>query len=227
MRRLAVIVLLVAPVVLAAAFVADRVSQERTEERVLAAAAEEVQLSGAELEIFGFPFLTQVLANQLAEVRGTAESVAVDGMVLTDVRVTARGVTAREPHRAETVEVNATVPVETLHDELAGAAGTLGGAFDLRSNGSDLVLGIEVAGVELGVVLAPAVVDGAIGLEVEDVVVGDVTVLPDGVREALSAAVSELRLTVPDLPDGLEPTVVEVLPDGVRVRLEGEDVELD
>jgi len=226
MRRTATVILVVLVLLAAGGAVADRVVVDRTEQRLLAEARTHVDLAdGSDVVIEGFPFLTQVVAGRLAEVRGHAPALVMDGVELRNVRVAARGVQPEEPYRAETVEINVVLPAETLRSRVAAEVDVPGDALRLDVAEGSLQLGVEVAGREVTALLEPVVVDGAIGVRLGEVMVGDAGV-PDRVVRTLGDLLTDVRLEVPGLPAGLVPTRVAVEDDGLHVRLEGTGVEL-
>lgn len=226
MRRVATVVLVLLVVLAVGGTVVDRFLVARTEDRLLAKAREWADLAeGSAVEIDGFPFLTQVAAGRLSEVRGTAPALVVEGLELEDVRVAVRGVAPEDPYPAEAVEINAVIPVGTLRTAVSGAADLPGDLLRLDVVDGSLQLGIEVAGLEVAVLLEPAVVDGAIGVRLGEVLVGDAD-LPGPAVGALDDLLDDVRLQIPGLPEGLVPTRVAVEGEGLAVRLEGSDVEL-
>ncbi|MBD8062122.1 LmeA family phospholipid-binding protein [Oceanitalea stevensii] len=226
MRRLASVVLVLLVVLAVAGTVVDRVAVARTEDRLLAEAREELTLAqDAEVEIDGFPFLTQVLAGRLSEVRGTASTLVLEDFELHDVRVALRGVAPEEPYPAETVEINAEIPAATLQVALAGAVDLPGDPLRVDVANGLVQLGVEVAGLELAVVLEPVLVDGAIGVELGEVSVGGGTV-PRELVGVVEDLLGDVRVEIPGLPEGLVPTRLAVGRDAVELRLQGSDVEL-
>ncbi len=226
MRRLATLVLVLLVLLAVGGTVADRLLVARAEERLLTLAREQVELADdAEGVIDGFPFLTQVLAERLAEVRGTTSVLVADGRELRDARVTARGVSPEEPYRAETVEINVTLPAATLEAGMNGSGYVPGNPVRLETAEDVLQLSVSVAGFELSVLLEPVLRGEEIGLEVREVMTGT-TSLPQDVTARLNEGVEQLRVPLPDLPEGLAPTRIAVESDGLHVRLEGADIEL-
>lgn len=226
MRRLASVVLVLLVVLAVAGTVVDRVAVARTEDQLLAEARQQLEIAqDAEIEIDGFPFLTQVVAGRLAEVRGTTSTLLLEGFELHDVRVALRGVAPEEPYPAETVEINAEVPAATLQSALAGAVDVPGDPLRVDVADGLVQLGVEVAGLDLAVVLDPVLVDGAIALELGEVSVGGGTV-PRRFVSVVEDLLGDVRVEVPGLPEGLVPTRLEVGRDAVELRLEGSDVEL-
>ncbi|PYF99050.1 Protein of unknown function [Georgenia satyanarayanai] len=226
MRRLASVVLVLLVVLAVVGTVVDRVAVARTEDRLLAEAREQLELApDADVEIDGFPFLTQVVAGRLAEVRGTTPTLLLEGFELHDVRVALRGVAPEAPYPAETVEINAEVPAATLQSALRDAADLPGDPLRVDVADGLVQLGVEVAGLDLAVVLDPVLVDGAIGLELGEVSVGGGSV-PQDLVDVVGGLLGDVRIDIPGLPEGLVPTRLEVGRDAVELRLQGSDVEL-
>lgn len=227
MRRLATLTLVLLVVLGVVGVVADRVVHARAESQVLGAVSEHVALApGADIEIDGFPFLTQVRAGRLAEVRGSAPEIALDGVVLTAVRAAARGVSPEAPYLAETVELNADVPLRTLRSILARELPLLDGAVEVDVVDERLRLTTRIGGFDLAVGLEPTLRDGRIGFAVDEVLADDDVVLGGRLLAPLNDALAGLSLDIPALPEGLAPTRLDVVDDGLRLRLEGTDVAL-
>ena len=225
MRRVATVILVLLVVLGIGFVVADRYVVARTEDRLLAEAREWADLAqGSAIEIDGFPFLTQVAAGRLAEVRGTAPGLVVEGRELQDVRVAVRGVAPEEPYPAETVEINAGIPVSTVQSVLADELPVQTAPRVAVVDGL-LTLSAEVLDIEFSMSVDPVIADGAIALRLGAVQVGDAN-LPGEVVDLLGEGLSEVRLEIPGLPEGLQPTRLAVDEEGLQVRLEGTDVEL-
>ena len=226
MRRLATLVLVLAVLLGAGAVVVDRWMVSRVEEDLLARAGEHMELAPqSEVTVDGFPFLTQVLAGRLAEVRGTAPSLTVEGFTLEDVRVAGRGIAPSEPYPAENLEINAEVPIGTLRTAVAGAVDVPGADLGLDIIDGRVRLSLLVAGVELVVGLEPTVVEDEVALRLGEVLLGE-SEAPGWLVDGLDDLLSDVRLEIPGLPDGLRPTRLAVTDDALQVRLEGTDVEL-
>ncbi|WP_413451804.1 DUF2993 domain-containing protein [Georgenia phoenicis] len=224
MRRLATVLLVLLVVLAVGGTVVDRVLVARTEDQLLAEARGRLDLAqDADVEIDGFPFLTQVVSGRLSEVRATSSTLVLEGFELTDVRVALRGVAPEEPYPAEAVEINAEIPGAALQQALGNSLDLPGATLEV-ANGL-LQLGAEVGGLELAVLLEPVLVDGAIGVELGEISVGDASV-PRPLVSAVEELVADVRVEVPGLPEGLAPTRLEVGEDAVELRLEGRDVEL-
>ena len=221
MKALLVVLLLLVGL----AVVADRVALGVAEDRVATELVEKGGLQGSpEVEIAGFPFLTQAIggtyddvrisltAEQLGQPEGTRADIALHGVEVPLSSVLSGSV--------------AEVPVERID----GTA-TLSYALISAQIGSDTELSREGDGlritrtVELLGQQVPLTATGDVTLEGSDLVVD--------VQEAAGAGVDvpsflvdraadllDLRYTVPPLPFGLELTGVRPAEDGVVVDVE-------
>lgn len=226
MRRLATLVLVLAVLLGAGAVVVDRWLVSRVEDDLLARAGEHMELAPqSEVTVDGFPFLTQVLAGRLAEVRGSAPSLTVEGFTLEDVRVAAREVQPSEPYAAQTVEINAEVPLGTLRTAMDQAIDVPGAEVGLDITDGLLRLALTVGGVELAVGMEPTIAGDEVALRLGEILVGE-SQAPDWLVDGLEELLSDVRLDIPGLPEGLVPTRLAMTEDALQVRLEGADVEL-
>jgi hypothetical protein len=219
---------LVLVVLLGLALLADRVAVGVAEDRVASEIAAEAGLAGTpEVDITGFPFLTQALAgryddvrislsaDQLGQPEGTRADVALHG-VWVPLSSVLSGSVQQVP--VDRVEGRATLSYELL-------SGQLGGDTTLRREGDGLRI---TKTVELLGQAIPLTAAGTVSLDGNDLVVDvenatgagvDVPrMLVDRVADLL-----DLRYAVPGLPFGLRLTGVTPADDGVVVRLEATD----
>ncbi len=210
------------------ALLADRVAVGLAEDRVGQELAAQGGLRGApEVDITGFPFLTQALAgryddvrislsaDQLGQPEGTRADVALHG-----VRVPLASVLSGSVQQVpvDRVEGTATLSYELL-------SGQLGGDTTLRRDGDGLRI---TKTVELLGQAIPLTAAGTVSLDGNDLVVDvenatgagvDVPrILVDRVADLL-----DLRYAVPALPFGLRLSGVTPADDGVVVRVEATD----
>ena len=227
MKALLVVVLLL----LGLAFAADRVAAGVAEDRVAEVVVEKAGLAGTpDVEIGGFPFLTQAVGGRYDEVR---------------ISMTADELGQPEGTEAEVVLHGVQVPlsdvlsgsVETVPVERVDGTATL--AYDLLSAqlGGDTTLSREGDGlritktVELLGQTIPLTVAGTVSLD-GDVLVVDVEeaegagVEVPGFLVDQAADLLDLRYTVPALPFGLQLTSVVPADDGVDVTVEATDTVL-
>jgi hypothetical protein len=227
MRGFLVVVLLLAGL----ALLADRVAVGIAEDRVADQLAGKGGLVGTpDVDISGFPFLTQVVSGRYEDVR-----VALDAEELGQPQGTRADVSLRGVHVPLSTVLSGSVqdvPVERIDGTATLAyallAAELGGDATLTQEGNGLRIDrtVQVAGLTLPVTAA-----GTMILEGDQVVIDVENAAGAGVQvpDFLAGRVSDLldlRYTVPQLPFGLRLTGVAPGPDGVEVRVEGDDAVL-
>lgn len=215
---LAVLVLVGGPLL------ADRVLHGLTEDAAADAVRVRLDAGAMNVDIEGFPFLTQLARGTLDDVRLQAPDATLHGLALTDLDVRATGVEIHEPRGAEHATVTATLPASTLQSLLRERTGW---DLTLSIDGSSLVAGGDLAGVpaSVHVDVAPAGPDGLTATITEATLGGfsiDAGLLPDG----LGTRLTEFGLAE-RLPAGTSITAATVRPDGLHVTFELTDVTLD
>jgi hypothetical protein len=226
-RALVVVVLLLVGLVV----LADRVGVGIAEDRVAAVIADRGGLAGEpDVEIGGFPFLTQALGGRYEDVRislSAADLAQPDG---TRADVTLRGVSVPlsdvlsgsvQEVPVDRVDGTATLAYPLLAEQL-------GPGTTLRREGDRLRVErtVEVAGVTV-----PLTAVGTVGLDGGDLVVdvdeatGAGVEVPGFVLDR-AADLLDLRYPVPELPFGLQLTGVTPGEDGVEVGVEATDTVL-
>jgi hypothetical protein len=227
MKALIVVLL----VLVGLAVVADRVALGASERTVAERLAEAGNLPGSpEVDIRGFPFLTQAVAgryddvrisltaDQLGQPEGTRADVALHG-----VHVPLSDLISGSVQEVPVDRIDGTA---TLSYELLSAQ--LGGDTTLRPEGDGLRITktVEILGHTL-----PLTAVGTVTLDGDELVVDVEKASGAGVDVPgfLVDRVSDLldvRYRVPELPFGLQLTSVRPAADGVAVRVEAEDAVL-
>lgn len=227
MKALGVLLVLLLGVLL----LVDRVAVAFAEDRVAEQAAEQGGLEGApEIEIAGFPFLSQAVAGRYDDVRvaltaaelgqpeGTRADLALHG-VQVPLSAAISGSVREVP--IDRIDGTATLSYELLSAQLPGDT-----TLAPEGDGLRITRTVEVLGEELPLTAAGTVsIEGSeLVLDVEQATGVGVDV-PD---ELLAQAVDllDLRYTVPALPFGLELTSVTPADDGVELGLEATDTVL-
>jgi len=210
---------------------ADRVAHGMAEDRVAAELVEKGGLQGSpEVEIAGFPFLTQALGGRYDDVRisATAEELGQPGGTRADIALHGVEVPLSSVLSGSVGEV----PVEridgtaTLSYELL--AGQLGGDTTLRREGNGLRI---TKSVELLGQTIPLTATGTVTLDGNELVVdvanatGAGVDIPDLLVDRV-ADLLDLRYAVPALPFGLILTSVTPADEGVDVTVEATDTVL-
>ena len=227
MRALLVVLLLLAGLTL----LADRVAVGLAEDRVAVQLAGKGGLVGTpEVDITGFPFLTQVVGGRYEDVRialdadelgqpaGTRADVSLRG-VQVPLRTVLSGSVQEVP--VDRIDGTATLAYELLAAELGSDA-----TVAKEGDGLRITRTVEVLGRTLPVTAAGTVtLDGdQLVVDVEEAAGAGVDI-PDFLVDRVSDLL-DLRYTVPELPFGLQLTSVGPGADGVVVRVEAADTVL-
>jgi LmeA-like phospholipid-binding len=218
--------LLVVLLVLAALFVvADRVGAAVAEDQVADRIAEQAGLPGPpEVDITGFPFLTQAVSGTYDEVRiqltaadlGQPEGTDAD-VALRGVQVPLSDVVAGSVQQVpvDRIDGTATLSYDLLSSQLEGDT-----TLERDGDGLRITRTVELLGQQV-----PLTASGNVTLDGSDLVVdveeatGAGVDLPEAVVGRASDLL-DLRYTIPPLPLGLQLTAVRPAEDGVVVDLE-------
>ncbi|MGY1680778.1 LmeA family phospholipid-binding protein [Geodermatophilus sp. SYSU D01176] len=227
MRALLVVLLLLGGLV----FAADRVGEEIAEDQVARVVAQRGGLAGApDLEIGGFPFLTQAVGGRYEDVRVSLTGADLGQPEGTGVDVSLRGVeVALSDVLSGSVQQ---VPVERVDGtatlSYALLAAQLGPGTTVTRDGAGLRVQrtVEVAGVSVPLAATGTVsLDGdTVLVDVEDASGAGVDV-PDFLVDRVSDAL-DVRYVIPSLPFGLQVTGVTPADDGLRVAVGATDTVL-
>ncbi len=224
-------VLVLLGVVLGVLVVVDRVGVGIAEDRVAEQLADRGQLAGTpDVEITGFPFLTQAVSGRYSDVRihltaeelgqpaGTRADVSLQG-VHVPLSDALSGSVQQIP--VDRVDGTATLSYSLLADQLGGDT-----ALTQDGDGIRLTKSVEVLGVDFPVTAAGTVtLDGQdVVIDVHDASAGAVDV-PDFVLDNADELL-DVRYRVPALPFGLQLTSVQPAAGGVDVRVQAQDTVL-
>ncbi len=207
-------------VLLGGAAVVDTVVRLTTENRI---AAEVTAIPGLstrpDVTIGGFPFLTQLADGELDDVRLTAPSATVEGLLLEDVVVDLEGVRTQAPFTA----VSATLTARTTPDAVERV---LTVALDLELRGDRLVTTTDVLGLPLDIVLEPRAAGRDVAVEVAGLMMAGIGVDADQLPPDVAAMLTDLVVPLDGLPPGMVLTDVTVDDDGLHLRATGTGLDL-
>jgi DUF2993 family protein len=224
-------VLVLLGVVLGVLVVVDRVGVGIAEDKVAEQLADRGQLAGTpEVDITGFPFLTQAVSGRYSDVRihltaeelgqpaGTRADVSLQG-VHVPLSDALSGSVQQIP--VDRVDGTATLSYALLADQLGGDT-----TLSQDGDGIELTKSVEVLGLDFTVTAAGSVtLDGQdVVIDVHDASAGAVDV-PDYVLDTADELL-DFRYRVPALPFGLELTSVQPAAGGVDVRVQARDAVL-
>lgn len=227
-RRRGCLPTLLATLVLLAvvAVVADRVTCALTQSGTAEALRTAVDDSEAvDVDIRGFPFLTQLAAGTLDDVQVRADRITLNGFTVVDAEATATDVRLRDDQRAEQVTVTGTLTTEQLAETLRERTG-----WDIALTSQDGALTASTAVLGVPAVLTLTVTAaGADGLAVTvaGVTLGGVAVDTGTLPSDLIASIVDLTSLTDRLPATAAITAVTVTDAGLRATITATDVTLD
>ena len=226
-----VVLLVIVAVLLGIGFLADRAVERYAEGYVADQLTEQAGLTGTpEVDVRGFPFLTQALdgtyedvrisltADQLGQPAGTAADIRLVGVHIPLSNVLSGDV---QEVPVDRIEGTATLSYELLSDQLGGDS-TIGPDGD----GLRVTKTVELLGYTL-----PLTASGTVSLDGDQLVVdverasGAGVELPEFLVDQASDLL-DLRYQIPALPFGLQLTRVTPAADGVVVEVEATDTVL-
>lgn len=206
------------------AVVADRAAASVAEQRAVTEIEARLHVSGTpQVDVGGFPFLTQLLARSIDHATVHADAVTFNGVEVSDVDLDAHGVAIATPAVADRLVVTGTLSPATLTRLAANSSGL---AIELGVDGGALTASTTVLGVPLVALLAPRVEAGVIRVDVTTARLGSLDVAVDALPRALADGLRGLKIPVDGLPDGVQLTAVAVVPGGARITAAGTDVSL-
>jgi hypothetical protein len=217
-------VLVTCVVLVAGAFVADRVAESSAEQQVVAAIEENLDVVGTPtVDLGGFPFLPQLLAGSIDDVTGEVDGVTLDGIDATDVTMDAHDVSTSEPYTVGSATITATLPTASIEQIVADRSQL---EIAVAVDGGALTASGEVLGLRLAANLVPRVEDGKLLVSVADVQIAGLTVSVEDLPNAIGDRLTDIEIPVEGLPDGLVLSDATVVADGVRITADGTDVVL-
>lgn len=208
-----------------AAVVVDRVAVGRAE--ALAASELTATVEGVtgepEVTIGGFPFLTQLRAGTLSDVRVHAAALTLDGVEVTDLEIDANGVSTTDPYTIDRAVLTGTLTAAALSELVATRSDV---DLELQIVGDELTTTTALLGLDVTASLVPRVEDGQIRVDVATVALGGFEIEVAELPGALAGQLSDLAVPVDGLPAGLELSGIEVRDGDVRITATGLDVVL-
>jgi hypothetical protein len=225
--RSAIAVVIALALLAGAAYLGDGFVRSQIETRVETAVLEQLPELDADLEAeVGGRFATpQLISGALETLTLTTPAATIDGLTIEDVVVTVSGVPIRGSGVIDSVHATGTVPVATVLTALQRRL-DLPDGVELRLLDGEIAAVATIMGVELAayVVLVPA--PRTIGIDVDRLELGGVTVSASDIPIDLSALLGTVAVDLEMLPEGIELTELVVTAAGIDLVLAGTDVSL-
>lgn len=220
-KLLATVVVLV--LIAVALVVGDRVAKSVAEQRIAAAVAQQVTVTGNQHVTIAepTPFLLQLVRGRVQTVDVHLDGAQLQGLTAQDVQVRASDVAVAAPHRAGHVTADGVLPPATVQQVLAQRTRL---DVALSVDGSAMKATGTVLGLQLAVDLAPRVDGGRLLVDATAVMLGGRAIPMSALPAALHQALTGMEVPLTGLPQGLVLTGAQVVPTGVRITLAGDDV---
>ncbi|MDR2703874.1 MAG: DUF2993 domain-containing protein [Cellulomonadaceae bacterium] len=184
-------------------------------------------ITGADIQLHGFPFLTQVISGRLSNITGSIAQGRFGQFEVRDLHFSAFGVSPQEPFHVESATANALFPYETISAILATQSSTAGMHIEIEGYGTTaLKLTGSILGIELGLVAQPQVIPpNTVSISVAEILIGGLEVAPDALPFGLGNNISDFEFNI-ELPPGTALTSISIEPTGLRVYVSATDVAL-
>jgi len=212
------------------AVVADRVIVGQVEQGVTDSIETSIDARAVTTDIEGFPFLTQILGGEIRRIDLTAASAVLEDVPFSDVDAVITelpfDLATRALGAAGTVTASGTLATADLQTLLERELTDLPDVTLATRDGSVVASTGLVGGLTLDVTLLPRAADGQIAVDVGTLTVAGFDVPITDLPAGLAARLTDLRIEVPGLPDGLAISQLDVIDAGVRVTVAGTGVDL-
>lgn len=212
------------------AVVADRVIVGQVEQGVTDSIETSIDADAVTTSIEGFPFLTQVIGGEIRRIDLTATSAVLEDVPFSDVDAVVTDLPfdlgTRALGAAGAVTATGTLATADLQTLLERELTDLPDVALTTREGSVVASTDLIGGLTLDVTLLPRAADGQIAVDVGTLTVAGFDVPITDLPAGLAARLTDLRIDVPGLPDGLAISNLDVVDAGVRVTVAGTDVDL-
>ncbi|MCF2587520.1 LmeA family phospholipid-binding protein [Brevibacterium sp. UCMA 11752] len=202
---------------------ADRVVDFTTEQKIAAGLE---PYGDADVNVEGFPVLTQMAGGTLDTVRVTADRAQYENVDFTDVDAELFDVPVDTSRPIGTVDASAVIPLSTIdslateHASLPDGMSftTIDGGLYLKGSllGQDLLIGIESKAQSRRVVVNATTIR-----------LGSAEVDIDSLPSFLTSSISDIVIDLDFLPAGLELTDIESTDAGLKISLHGTGISLN
>lgn len=200
----------------------DRVVDFTTEQRI----AEDLEPYGdADVNVEGFPVLTQMAGGTLNTVHVTADRARYDDVDFIDVDAKLFDVPIDTSRPIDTVEASAVIPLATI-DSLASEHASLPTGMSFTTIDGGLFLKGSLLGQELLIGIEPKAESRRVIVDATTIRLGSAKVDIDSIPSFLTSSISDIAIDLDFLPAGLELADIDATDTGLAISLHGTGVSL-
>lgn len=201
---------------------ADRVVDFTTESKITAGLE---PYGDADVNVEGFPVLTQMAGGTLNTVHVTADRAQYDNVDFTDVDATLFDVPVDTSRPIGTVQASAVIPLSTI-DSLATEHASLPDGMSFTTIDGGLYLKGSLLGQNLLVGIDPKAESRRVVVNATTIRLGSTEVDIDSIPSFLTSSISDIVIDLDFLPAGLELTDIAAADAGLTISLHGTGVSL-
>lgn len=201
---------------------ADRIVDVTTEQRI---AGSLEPYGEAQVDVEGFPVLTQLAGGEFNTVHITADQARFEDVDFTDVDAKLFNAPVDTTRPIGTVEASAVIPLNSL-DSLAAEHASLPEGMTFTTVDGVLCLKGSLLGQDLLIGIDPKAEGRRAVVNATTISLGSAEINVDSLPGFLTSAISDIIIDLDFLPAGLELTNIETTDTGLGVSLHGSGVSL-
>lgn len=202
------------------AVAADAIARDRVEDRIAEEVALELGIDSLPgVTVAGTAFLPQVVGGSIGHVRVEADAATLDSLPMVDLVLELEDVSASEPYIAGIASFTGVVPLEAVR-ELNDAE------LDIAIEDGIVVVSAELLGFPVEAVVTPVADGRDVVARVDSLRLAGVEVELTELSESLATELTEVRVPIDGLPEGMELTEVTVIDEGFHVSARGTGIAL-
>lgn len=202
---------------------ADRVVDFTTESKIAAGLK---PYGDADVNVEGFPVLTQMAGGELNTVHVTADRAHYDNVDFRDVDARLFDVPVDTSRPIGTVEASAVIPLSTI-DSLAAEHASLPSGMSFTTIDDGLFLKGSLLGQDLLIGIDPKAESRRVVVNATTIRLGSAEVDIDSIPSFMTSSISDIVIDLDFLPAGLELTDIKAADTGLEISLHGTGVSLN
>lgn len=201
---------------------ADRVVDFTTEQKIAAGLE---PYGDADVNVEGFPVLTQLAGGSFNTVHVTADRAQYDDVDFIDVDAKLFDVPVDSSRPVGTIQASAVIPLSTI-DSLASEHASLPSGMSFTTIDDGLYLKGSLLGQELLIGIDPQAESRQVVVSATTIRLGSAQVDIDSIPSFLTSSISDITIDLDFLPAGLELTDIVATDTGLMISLHGTGVSL-
>lgn len=202
---------------------ADRIVDFTTEQKI---AGSLEPYGDADVDVEGFPVLTQMAGGELDAVHVTADQARYENVDFTDVDVKLFDAPVDTSRPIGTVEASAVIPLSTI-DSLASENTSVPDGMSFTTIDGELFLKGSLLGQDLLIGIDPKADSRRVVVNATTIRLGSGEVSLDSLPSFLTSSISDIVIDLDFLPAGIELTNIEATDAGLAISLHGTGVTMN